>query len=659
MTLAKPESCSTCILATSGHGWVPPSGPVDSPLVVIGEAPGAREVGAGLPLHPTGESGGMFARWLNFTGHRREEFLLHNTLSCKFPGEDLAKQHFAESALQHCRPNLDRALGQAQVVLALGGTATRELLALPRAGFSLKDWHGTVIRDPTDRFWVVPTFHPAHLTRGAHALLGVAVMDTQRAITVAQNASAGIPWAGEPAELVVDPPVDWFRAWASMVLEECERNPALWLACDTETTEKLKTTDEGDLVRDQDETEIERMNFAINGEQGITVLFAGSYIEECRRLLLSSITKLWWNKPYDFKHLRTAGIVPEGHNLDFMWAWHALQSDLPRGLGFVSPIFSGFGAWKHLSQSDPGKYAAIDPIQTWRNAAGIAALLQHEGRWDAFWRHMHLCDVYLFAPSVEIGLLVDRPYLEEKFKPKVDAEVERLWGVIQEQAPEEVRRFDPKEGLKREPVEALRKNPDFEKNPGSPEFLPLVAREVQAETQLCETCGVSGVNLKHVCKDAAGKPDRGIVPVLTKRVMSTTRWFSRRQFNPNSPDQILEAILALKHTPGKDPSKASGWTTDKLTLERLSKHAQPEATRAFYRAVLDYREVKRIKSGYVDSTLRRLDEPPRDGRLHPEVTHRPSTLRTSYINPNLQNQAARSKLALEFRECLIAGEDPE
>lgn len=664
--LAKPDSCTGCELHTLGQGWVYSTGPEDAELVVIAEAPGKQEAAWGVPLYPTGDSGGMFNRWLGLAGLSRDEILIHNVISCRPPNNELVKAPYAEEAIRHCRPNLERSLSRAKVVLTLGGTATREILQLPAADFSIKDWHGCVTRDPTDRFWVVPNFHPAHLVRGAHALMGVAVRDVSRAKLVRDYG-----WEADRPDIIVDPPVEWFRAWADEYIAAATRDPSIWMAVDTETEEKLETTDEGELKPGaRTSNEIVRYNFSMHPDQGVSVPAVGPYLEIVAKILGFAGVKCFWYRKYDLDAIQRAGIIVRGTCLDFMWAWHVLQSDLPRGLGFVAPLFSNFGAWKHRSRTEPGPYAAIDGFQTLRCAAGIAAILHQEQRWETFYRHCHLADEYLFWPSCKVGLLVDRKKLEgEKgedgefhggFKQLVDQKVDELWNTIQAQAPQEVRRLDPPGGLKTEPKTTERKNPDCEKNPGSPPLLPLEVMTTAAQVKTCTTCGASErITLKHVCKGENGKPDRSLVPVVVTKTMEVRRWFIRRQFNPNSSDQMLDAVLAFGHKPGKSKRAESktGYTVDKLTLERLRKHAQPPETRSFYAAVLEYREVKRIKSGYVDSTLRRLDESEvKDGRLHPEVTHRPSTLRTSYINPNLQNIAARSALSEGFREVLVAEE---
>lgn len=659
--LLRPESCRACQLDTRATGFVPPSGPA-SAVAFIAEAAGHHEAINAFPLHPLGESGGMFARILAMAGYERNDFRVSNCISCQPPKNALDGMPWEQPALRHCRPNLDQALSHnPRVVVALGGSATRELLALPRDGFLLKDWHGTVNRgvladgSPAP-WWVVPTFHPAHITRGAHSLIGTMLFDIRLALKVAE-----LGWLGEPIDLQVNPPVEYFRYWAEEYKRALALDPArTWLAVDIETAEKRATADESELKPSTAiDATIEQVNFAYSRDQGITVPCIGPYMPIIAEILALEGVKVFWYRKFDIDRLRRQFIV-RGVCLDGMWAWHWLQSDLPRGLGFVAPYYSGFGAWKHLSSSQPGPYAAIDPAQTLRCVFGIAEQLQAAGRWEGFWRHGHLVDEYLFWPACEEGLLIDRRKLEEEYKPEIDAAVQKHWLEIQESAPEAIRPLHPKDGWKSDPGEEVANPEADEKHPGARTLLPVMREEREAAVLVCLTCGAEQLRSpKHRCKDSTtGKPVKGENPARVEKVTRrVARWFVRREFNPGSWQQVLAAIEYWKHAPGKN-KKTGGPSTDRLTLERLSKHAKPEGTRGFYRAILSYREVKKVKSAYVDATLARLDANPRkDNRLRGEATHRPSTLRSSWMNPNLQNVVARGHLAAGFRACIVAGEE--
>ena len=96
------------------------------------------------------------------------------------------------------------------VISAASSSASvkRVLGLLGHKKIRIQDFHGTVQRDPQDRFWVVPTFHPSFLQRGAHNLIGTVIWDLQRADQILREG-----WAVDQPDLVCDPPLDWFTAW--------------------------------------------------------------------------------------------------------------------------------------------------------------------------------------------------------------------------------------------------------------------------------------------------------------------------------------------------------------------------------------------------------------------------------------------------------------
>lgn len=134
---------------------------------------------------------------------------------------------------------------------------------------------------------------------------------------------------------------------------------------------------------------------------------------------------------------------------------------------------------------------------------------------------------------------------------------------------------------------------------------------------------------------------------------SVTRWFWQEPFNPDSPKQVLAYIKSRKHKPGRAKKSQSEESTNRETLERLTRTGDP-----FYAAVLDYRAVNKVKGTYVEGTERRLDQ---DDRLHPVPTFKPSTMRLSYVDPNITNVVAdkggtadKPPLAAGFRKCIVA-----
>lgn len=185
----------------------------------------------------------------------------------------------------------------------------------------------------------------------------------------------------------------------------------------------------------------------------------------------------------------------------------------------------------------------------------------------------------------------------------------------------------------------------------------LVEKLLLKEVLVCRSCAAVGVQRRHRCKPEAlaqvaarTTVDRGALPQIELDVATVTRWFWKEPFNPDSPKQVLEYILWKKHQPGKH-KKTKLDTTDRETLERLERQTKD----GFYRSLLDYRAVNKVKGTYVEGTERRLDI---NDRLHPEPTFVPSTMRLSYRNPNITNvvsdRGGPAGLAAGFRKCVVA-----
>lgn len=651
--LPKPPACSGCSLELISTGYSPASGNLAGKILFLAEALGKEEAAQGDNL--VGAAGAFFDRLLYRNSINRDAHLVANAIRCRPPENFLRGAPWEYSALAHCRTAyLDKGIDQwveagGQVLVALGALPLRQILNLPEEHAIVENWHGTVARDPSDRFWVVPTYHPSHLQRGAWNLTGVVSSDLGQAKGVAEKG-----WNPRPVALHVDPPVEWFAAWAKQYLLAANQNPeGVWLAVDIETPDTAGGRDEGELTAKDKSYEILRINFSCHPDEGITVPFSGAYLPIVRAVLLSPGVKWLWNWLYDWRRLIAAGYALKGKLLDGMWAWHMLQSDVPKGLGFVAPCYSDYGAWKHLSYEKPGEYAAVDAVQTLRCAFGLAKDLVNSGQWEVFERHTWELWSTAQGPATKVGLLVDKPALDV-FDEKLERDRERILGEIQLGVPEGLLPLAPKLGLGEEPnpytteqVEKL----DLVWRP-----IGVASRKVLREVQVCVACGAVEVSKKHsACKKDGLEPD---IQVLPREV---ERWYRVLPFNPNSPQQILKLIKAKGLKPGKAKKDKSKETTDKDTLERLS------LKDPFFGKFLLFRSVAKVQGTYVRGIKRRLVEQEAagvlDGRIHCTLSPKPKTWRDSCTNPNLQNvigdKSGRDNLAAGFKRCVIAAEGAE
>lgn len=645
----KPHGCDGCTLQEKGKGFLHPAGPAKAKILFVGEAAGHVEALRGYAFE--GPAGGMLNKLLYFRDLDRKSVRIYNTVNCQPPGDWLDGAPWEFSATAHCAPYLERVLDEGPaVVVTLGGSALRRVLDLPKRkgdGITVKDFHGTVNEDPRGRgFWVVPTFHPSHLLRGAGSLTGVVLDDIATAQGIARNG-----FKRPQVFLQEDPPVAWVRAAIDILRQRALAAPgSIWCAVDVETPDKQKKSDEGELTTEDISQRIVRINFSWALDEGISFVFEGPYVALALEILSLPLVFCFWNKLYDVPRLLRAGATFGGPQLDFMVAWHVLQSDVPKGLGFVAPFYSDLLiAWKHLSGSRPAYYGCLDGIQTNRIAHGITEDLVRTGQWDAFWRHMHLVREYAFTPSSAVGLLIDR---EEtlRFQAELAGKQETLEETIKAQVPESVLRLFPKEGWKDQDDEGVAKLNETRARKGEPKlFLPILNRVESKMVQICRGCDAIEISKTHRCKGD------GQEPRIELGAADVYRLYCREEFNPGSWQQVLSYMKAKGHKPGKN-RKTKGDTTDKKTIDRLARSTGDP----FYNAMKLHREVSKVKGTYVDGTLRRLDDPngPRDGRLHPTVTDNPSMFRTSYVDPNLQNVVADktggTSVAAGFRRCIIA-----
>lgn len=642
--LQKPEHCRPCTLYIGGQGFVPADGPLDAPLLCVGEAPGQEEARQGRPM--VGQAGGQFDRILyQLDMDRPVDVRVHNVLSCQPPRNKLLKMPWEYPAIHQCQAHLAHTIqtGQHKAIVAMGAIAARELTGIRT---KLEDLHGTWHEKNGQLITV--TYHPSHLQRGAKNLTWVVKQDLATARRVAREG-----YRKRPCRLVIDPPVADFGAWVEQILD-CEHE--VWCATDIETPYKSHKGDEGQVsLRDPGRT-ILRSNLAVDPDEGWTVPWVEPYITIVRRLLASKQTRsgarlvfVFWNETYDVPILEYNDAPVAGYIIDAMDACHFLQGDVPRGLGFWAPFYSDYGAWKHLADTEPERYAAVDGIQTLRVILGAAQDLDKKGLWGWFIRHFVETAEFMYRPSSRAGVLIDAENLP-KFHEELQAKSAELEAKLQEGYPEELAPLHPRAGWKKDPGET--KTVKLKRGQEQREYaLRVVQRPEKATVWVCRGCGRVQVTKSHRC----------LVTELAQETLELPRWYVREPFNPGSPAQVLAWMKHHNHKLEID-SDTGKPTTAKLVLQKRAKDAQPEETRWFYRALLDYREITKVDSTYVAATLRRLEFDRSvgitTGRICPQVTNKPSTFRTAYVNPNLQNVVAdkggEASLAAGFRKYVIA-----
>jgi len=133
--LNRPEACRGCPADTTSRGFVPPSGPRDVLLAIVGQGPGRDEAAFGEPF--IGESGRRLNNWFAAAGIPREKVAIGNVVWCHLPGD--RKPHKAEAKWcwqAHVRPWLE-SLGASLRVVVPVGVPAMEVLISPDVGASV------------------------------------------------------------------------------------------------------------------------------------------------------------------------------------------------------------------------------------------------------------------------------------------------------------------------------------------------------------------------------------------------------------------------------------------------------------------------------------------------------------------------------------------
>jgi uracil-DNA glycosylase family 4 len=167
------SSCTRCKLAPTRTNVVFGMGNPASPLMIVGEGPGAEEDKQGLPF--VGRSGQLLDRLLlEEIGIDRTGCYIANVVKCRPPGN----RDPQADEIEACAPYLNGqiALIRPKVVITLGNFSSKLLLNTTEGITKLRG------RSYPFRTGVlIPTFHPAAILRGGAEPMAMMRADLVRA----------------------------------------------------------------------------------------------------------------------------------------------------------------------------------------------------------------------------------------------------------------------------------------------------------------------------------------------------------------------------------------------------------------------------------------------------------------------------------------------
>lgn len=430
--------CKGCPLEPESDFFIPHSGSGSNGVLILGDSGGFWDTLASAerfpdPLHyPTKKIGTPFSgpsRWfieenLSYLGVKADDFTFANIISCKPPHpamfESLEKYPDARISLKRCKGYLERLIEERKpkVIIPMGEVA----LFHTTGYFGTEKHHGYILPTPYG-IPAIPTFHPAYitdLTKSYQNLRGCWLFVVKKALDIASGKEKPI----REYELLRDPPLDDAIAYFSVNQES--------LVCDIETAES-PSTEEDDASTDIS-WRIIRISFSNRLGSAISMPFAPPYLPLIKSVLAEARHLIFWNQAFDVPRLRAAGCYIKAVINDAMWAWHFLQSDLPKALGFAAPLLLNIAPWKHLSGSMPSYYSALDSAITADCWKKIQEALAKEGRLEAFERQ---CTDLLpvLQGMTDAGLLLDVEKQTKFLDVDLVKERDALYAKIQDAVP--------------------------------------------------------------------------------------------------------------------------------------------------------------------------------------------------------------------------------
>jgi uracil-DNA glycosylase family 4 len=172
---------------------VPPEGPLDARIVLVGESPGGYEVAQGRPF--VGPSGQMLNQMLSSAGISRQEVYLTNVMKVQPPRNDFTT-FYLEKSRRTPSPMLEVGIKSLHdeisrinpnIIIALGGESLRALTGKK----GIDKWRGSLLKSSTGTK-VMATYHPAFVMRMYH-FKAISMIDFRKALRESLLPSLKLP----------------------------------------------------------------------------------------------------------------------------------------------------------------------------------------------------------------------------------------------------------------------------------------------------------------------------------------------------------------------------------------------------------------------------------------------------------------------------------
>lgn len=163
--------CQKCSLAATRLNVVLGEGKIPSPILFIGEAPGASEDEAGKPF--CGKAGRVLDELLSKASLKRQEIYIANILKCRPPENRNPQPEEIYACCEYLDQQID--LIKPKIICCLGNFSTQyimEKFGLKNKVQGISKIHGRVFIAPASKgsIKIIPLYHPAVATYNANML---------------------------------------------------------------------------------------------------------------------------------------------------------------------------------------------------------------------------------------------------------------------------------------------------------------------------------------------------------------------------------------------------------------------------------------------------------------------------------------------------------
>lgn len=335
-----------------GKVEVPPVGPEDADIMLVGEAPGQDEEHEKEPF--VGKSGQFLMRYLGRVGFQREDVFLTN-LSKRRPStysnsfKLLQETETLKKGLEALSEEIERV--DPNVIVALGAWPmyylTGQMSSAQRAkpGSGVTQWRGSVIEGIGDHVpaaegrKILVTFHPAYIVRPTgfqnHPLFH---LDLRRL-----KEESKTPELLHPSyDALIDPPGP-----EEVAREMMESD---WLSVDIETFGESLAC----------------VGFADSEKRGLCLTYENPLgWDVAKALLASNVPKIFQFGTFDINYLdHFYGWETNAYAFDTYIAAANLLPEMPRGLDFLASIYTNFPFYK-------------EERKTWRQEGSMRVLWEY------------------------------------------------------------------------------------------------------------------------------------------------------------------------------------------------------------------------------------------------------------------------------------------